>query len=210
MFRRLFDSAAPLWRAASTLGDIIVVNALLVLTALPIVTAGAGLVATYDTARRVQAGIDDGAARTFWRSFRANFRQATLLWLVLGIIGGGILASWLMLPIAELNVMKTLAAVVYLLIFPFVWSMQARFESTVVRTLRNAVLVAIGRLPLAVGVLLVQGAVAAITIATWLMLPQALVLLLLLGYPFAVWASMPLMERALAVLLPTAEDPAPI
>lgn len=206
MFRRLFDSAAPLWRAASTLGDIIVVNILLILTVIPVVTAGAGLVATYDTARRVQADIDDGVARTFWRSFRSNFVQATVLWLVVGVIGAGIVASWVLLPVDEASIMKTLSTAVYLLIFPFVWALQARFANSVIHTLRNAVVVAVGRLPFAAGVLLIHIVVGAIVIASWLMIPQVVVLLLLLGYPFVVWASIPLIGRALEPLLPAADE----
>lgn len=205
MFGRLFDRAAPLWRAASTLGDIIVVNVLLLLTALPIVTLGAGLTAAYDAARRLQADLDDGAARTFWRSFRANLAQSTALWAVVGSIGAALLAGWILLPIPELAVMKTLISAVYLLIFPFVWALQARFENTVGRTLRNAAALAIARLPWAGGVLVIQAVVLAVTIATWFLVPQAVVLLLLLGYPLAVWASVPLIERALAPLLPAPE-----
>lgn len=201
MFRRLFDSAAPLWRAASVLGDIIVINALLLLTALPLVTLGAGLTATYDTVRRLQDDTSEGAARTFWWSVRTNFSQASLLWLIVGSIGGLLLASWAFLPIADLNVIKTLVTIVYLLAFPFVWALQARFVNTASRTLRNAATVSMARLPFAAGVLLIQAAVVAITIATSVFLPQFVALLLILGYPFAVWASMPLIERTIAPML---------
>lgn len=206
MFGRLFDRAAPLWRAAATLGDIIVVNFLLLLTAIPVVTLGAGLTATYDAARRVQADLDDGAARTFWRSFRSNFVHSSALWAIVGAVGAGVLASWLYLPVPELAIIKTLITTVYLLIFPFVWAVQARFENAVLRTLRNAVAIAVARLPFAAGVLLIQAVVGAVTVATWIMLPQAVALLLLLGYPLAVWASVPLIERALAPLLPPVES----
>lgn len=206
MFGRLFDRAAPVWRAASTIGDVILVNLLLIATVLPVVTAGAGLTAAYDTARRVQADLGDGAARTFWRSFRTNLAQATGLWAVVGTVGAALGASWILLPIPDLAVVKTLLTGVYALIFPFVWAMQARFENTVWRTLRNAATVAVARLPFAAGVLLIHVVIVAVTVATGIMLPQLLVLLLLLGYPLIVWASTPLIERALAPLLP---EPAP-
>ena len=203
MISRLFERGAPLWNAAETLGEIVVVNVLLVLSALPVVTFGAGLTAAYDTARRLQAGGDhDGAARTFRRSFRANLGQATLLWVVVGAVGLAVLAAWVFLPIAELAVMKTLVTAVFVLVWPFVWAMQARFENSVVRTIRNAAVVAVGRLPFALGVAAIQLGVVAVIAATWVYLPQIVALLLLLGYPLAVFASTPLLERALAPLLP--------
>ncbi len=202
MFSRMFDRAGPLWRAANSIGDIIVVNVLLVLTLLPVVTAGAGFTAAYDTARRVLADEDQGAARTFWISFRANFRAAGALWAVIGPLGALIAASWIFVRIDELLILKVLVTWVYLLIFPFVWTMQARFENTVGRTLRNAVIIAVARLPYAVGVLVIQGVIAAVTVATWIVLPQIVVVLLLLGYALAVFAATPLLQRTIAVLMP--------
>lgn len=204
MFSRMFDRAGPLWRAANSIGDIIVVNVLLVLTLLPVVTAGAGLTAAYDTARRVLADEDQGAARTFWISFQANFRAASALWAVVGPIGAAIAASWVFIRIDELLVLKVLLTWVYLLIFPFVWTMQARFENTIGRTLRNAVVVAVARLPHALGVLAIHAVIVAVTVATWIMLPQIVVILLLLGYALAVFAVTPLLQRAIAVLMPPA------
>ncbi|WP_028046573.1 DUF624 domain-containing protein [Cellulomonas sp. URHE0023] len=206
MISRLFERGAPLWNAAETLGEIVVVNLLLVLSALPVVTFGAGLTAAYDTARRLQTGDDhDGAARTFRRSFRANLAGATLLWLVVGAVGVAVLASWLFLPIAGLAVVKTLVTGVYMLVWPLIWAMQARFENSALRMIRNATVVAVGSLPLAVGVAATQLGVIAVIVATWVYMPQIVALLLLLGYPLAVFASTPLIERAMAPLLMQAE-----
>ncbi len=203
VFSRLFDRAAPLWRAAETIGDIITVNIMLLLTAVPVVTLGAGLTAAYDTAHRLQSrASEEGAARLFWRSFRANFGKATVIWLVVGTMGVGLLASWMLFLAPELVVLKMLATIVYLLVFPCVWALQARFENTALRTLRNAALVAVARLPFTLGVLAVQTAVVAVVVATWIYLPQLVALLLLLGYPLAIFAATPLLDRALAVLLP--------
>jgi hypothetical protein len=206
---RLLERGAPLWNAAETLGEIVVVNLLLVLSALPVVTFGAGLTAAYDTARRLQSGGDhDGAARTFRRSFRANLGRSTLLWLLVGAVGLALLASWILLPIAELAVLKTLFSGLFVLVWPFVWAMQARFENTAVLMVRNATVVAVGRLPFALGVAAIQLGVVVVIVATWVYLPQAVALLLLLGYPLAVFASTPLLERAIAPLLPEAEPAA--
>ena len=118
------------------------------------------------------------------------------------LLGLAVLAAWVFLPIAELAVMKTLVTAVFVLVWPFVWAMQARFENSVVRTIRNATVVTVGRLPFALGVAAIQLGVVAVIAATWVYLPQIVALLLLLGYPLAVFASTPLLERALAPLLP--------
>lgn len=199
--QRLFDLAAPIWRVMATVGDLILLNVLLLLTCLPVVTAGAGFTAVFDTARRLHDRSDDGVRRTFFRSFRANVAGATAIWALLGPIGIGIALAWAFLTPTELLVWKILISVVYLLVFPFAWAMQARFENHPMRTLRNAVVVAIGRLPFALGILAVHGALLAVTIATWVLLPQALFPLLALGYPLAAYGSTPLLERALSPFL---------
>jgi len=198
----MFDRAGPLWRAAESIGDMIVVNLLFLLTLVPVVTAGAGLTALYDTARRLLDDEDQGPARTFWMSFRVNFRPSTALWAIAGPLGLALVLSWVFMRIDELLVLKVILTWVYLLVFPFLWTMQARFENTVARTLRNAVVVAVARLPYALGVLVIQAVVIAVIVLTWVMLPQIVIILLLLGYALAVFAATPLLQKAIAVLMP--------
>lgn len=199
--QRLFDLAAPIWRVMATVGDLILLNLFLLLSCLPVVTAGAGFTAVFDTARRLHDRSDGGVRRTFFRSFRANFAGATAIWAVLGPIGIAIALAWAFLTPTELLAWKILISVVYLLVFPFAWAMQARFENHPMRTLRNAVVVSIGRLPFALGILAVHAVLLAVTIATWMLLPQALFPLLALGYPLAAYGSTPLLERALSPFL---------
>jgi len=201
MIQRLFDLAAPIWRVMATVGDLILLNLLLIASCLPVVTAGAGFTAAFDTARRLHDRTDSGIARTFWKSLRANLAGASVIWAILGPLGIGIVLAWIFVAADELLVWKFLVSIVYLLVFPFVWAMQARFENTPLRTLRNAVVVAIGRLPFALGILVVHVVLLALTITTWALLPQALFPLLALGYPLAIYGSTPLLERALAPLL---------
>jgi len=201
MIQRLFDLAAPIWRVMAMVGDLILLNLLLIASCLPVVTAGAGFTATFDTARRLHDRTDSGVARTFWKSLRANLAGASVIWAFIGPIGIGIVLAWIFVAADELLVWKLLVSIVYLLVFPFVWAMQARFENTPLRTLRNAVVVAIGRLPFALGVLVMHVVLLALAITTWALLPQALFPLLALGYPLAVYGSTPLLERALAPLL---------
>lgn len=201
MIQRLFDLAAPIWRVMSLVGDLILLNLLLIASCLPVVTAGAGFTALFDTSRRLHDRTDGGVARTFWRSFRANLAGASAIWALVGPLGIGIVLAWIFVAADELLVWKLLISIVYLLVFPFVWAMQARFENTPMRTLRNAVVVAIGRLPIAAGVLAIHVVLLALVAATWLLMPQALFPLLALGYPLAAYGSTPLLERALAPLI---------
>ncbi len=198
---RLFQYDAPLWRAVSTVGDLIVLNLLACICALPVVTAGASLTALADTSRRMAQGEGTAVWRMFLTSFRRNFRTASLAWAVVGPVALVLLAAWIFVQADELVVLKALVSAVLLLGFPFLWSLIARFENTVGAHLKNAWLVAIGNLPLALGVLAIHAGMTALVVATAYYLPAGFPVLLLLGVSLPWVASAPLIERAFRPLL---------
>jgi len=198
---RLFQYDAPLWRAVSTIGDLIVLNLLACICALPVVTAGASLTALADTSRRMAQGEGTAVWRMFLTSFRRNFRTASLAWAVVGPVALVLLAAWIFVQADELVVLKALVSAVLLLGFPFLWSLIARFENTVGAHLKNAWLVAIGNLPLALGVLAIHAGMIALVVATAYYLPAGFPVLLLLGVSLPWVASAPLIERAFRPLL---------
>lgn len=198
---RMFQYDAPLWRGVSTAGDLITLNLISGLCAVPLVTAGASFTALADTARRIAQGDETASWRLFARSFRANFRTASLAWAVVGPFALLVLASWIFLPIRELVIIKTLVSIVVLLGLPFLFSLIARFDNTVSAHLKNAWLLALGNLPLALGTLAMHAALLALIAATATYLPQGLPILLLLGASLPWVASVPLIERAFAPML---------
>jgi uncharacterized membrane protein YesL len=200
-----FDVDSPFWRTMGRVADLVLLNALTLLSCVPVVTAGAGLTALYDGARRTSEGHGGSVTAMFWRSFRSNFVQATVLWLVALVAAAGVLASWWMSLPPLLMGLRVALTVTYLLTFPFVWVLQARFVNSVPNTLKNAFVVAFGRPRWSLGVLAVHAAFLALTGAVAVWLPQGLALLLLLGYPLVVFAVTPLTERAIAPLLQRAD-----
>lgn len=204
--RRIFDSEAPFWVAMGKVADIVLLNLLTVAFSIPLITIGASLTALYDTARKVLSDTGGGTTGLFVRSWWSNLGAATLLWLILGPTGLAIAWSWFALQIPELLVLKVLVSAMYLLVFPFVWAVQARFENRVGRTLLNAVLITVARLPLAGAILLIDlGLIGLALVVAWY-LPQGLFLLAMLGYPLIAFANTPILERALRPLLDRASE----
>ncbi len=201
MFRRLVDLDTPLWHLLGRVADIVLLNLLALVTSIPLVTAGAGLTALYDCARRIQSDTGGGTTAMYLTSFRSNLGRSTVLFAVMAPIGLTLAWTWVAAPIPGLLPAKIGLSLAYLLVFPYVWALQARFENTPARTLRNAVILAFAELPLSLAVLGVHVALAALVVVVALHLPQGLLLLLLLGYPLVVFAVTPLLERALAPLL---------
>ncbi|MEA5154737.1 DUF624 domain-containing protein [Raineyella sp.] len=208
MFRGLFDLDTPLWHALGRVADIVLLNLLALLTSIPLVTVGASLTALYDCARRIQSDTGGGTTAMYFTSFRSNLGRSTVLLAVLAPLGAALARSWMVAPVPGLLPARIGLSLAYLLVFPYVWALQARFDNPPWRTLRNAVVLAFARLPLSLAVLGIHLALGTLVVLVALHLPQGLFLLVLLGYPLAVFAVTPLLERALAPLLTQGVDTA--
>lgn len=77
---------SPIGQAVGRLLELAGLNLLWVLCCLPVVTAGAATCALHFVLSP-QRKEDEGAFRCFFRSFRQNFKQATLLWLLVLVMG---------------------------------------------------------------------------------------------------------------------------
>ena len=202
MFGRIFNPEAPLWQGSPGIGHLVVPNIPLPVAPPPLVPAGAAMTALFDTLWRLHDGHGGGTTALFLRSFRANLRQATALWLIAAPLVLGLAASWLLLPFSELLLAKALVSIVVALVLPFPWFLQARFANPVRATLRNALLIPLVRLPYSLAALGIAAGFAALVVAVVNTLPAVLPPLLLGGWPMVAYATMPILNRAVSPWLP--------
>ncbi|MBQ3481961.1 MAG: DUF624 domain-containing protein [Oscillospiraceae bacterium] len=129
-------------------------NLLWFVCSLPIVTIGASATALYYTSLKIIRGEESYVGPTFFRAFRENFRQATVLWLIL--LGAGLFLAgdgyilYHLRQIAEgpLAVVWTLilaiviaAAVMYVIVLEYVFPLLASVSNTNRAMLKNAFLI---------------------------------------------------------------------
>lgn len=156
----LFAPDSRLMRYMARLADLILLNLLFLLTCVPVVTVGASLTALYSVCFRLGTEREGSTARDYFRAFRANFAQATGLWLLELVSVGGTLAcavlarsmgGWL----HYLTVPSVGLCVLAVLLFGYAFPLLSRFENSVGGILRNSLLLSIGYLPrsLAIGAL---------------------------------------------------------
>lgn len=126
-------------------------NLLWLICCIPIVTIGASTTALYYTSLKIVRGEDQFLARMFFRSFRENFRQSTVLWLILlaaglFLAGDGYLAYRLRAastgaPAVLWTLILALvigAAVVYTIVLLFVFPLVASVSNTNWAMLKNS------------------------------------------------------------------------
>ena len=142
----LFSADSTLMRGLTVIADIMILNFLFIATSIPIVTLGASLTALNFTAMRISTGECGSVSADYFRSFRQNFRQATVIGLILaGLLA--VLAAWyVVLTTFELGAVAkiVLLAIWYVLAFNlaimalFVFPYHANFEGRTRDVFRNA------------------------------------------------------------------------
>ena len=133
----------PLWRALNFIADVMVLHVLWLVHSLPLVTIGASTTALYYAMMKRIRTNEGQVTANFRQSFKANFRQATILWLDLNFCTtwGGT-AGKVMLAGCSLLLAPCWMTLLYL--FPVL----AKFTGSVYDTFKNALLMSVRHLPM--------------------------------------------------------------
>ena len=83
----LFSPDSKFMQTMSRIADLLLLNFFFLLTCVPIVTIGAASTAMYTVCFRFGSEREAGTVRSYFRAFRENFKQATVLWLVILLCG---------------------------------------------------------------------------------------------------------------------------
>lgn len=81
--KELFSLNSPWVQRFAMLTNLVMLNILWLICCIPVFTAGAATCALYDTIFQYHTNQDDAVLRPFFRAFRSNFKQSTLLHLPL-------------------------------------------------------------------------------------------------------------------------------
>ncbi len=151
-------------RALSRLFDLILLNILWVLFSLPVVTAGASAAALYSVMLKIVANEEGYIVRGFWEAFKSNFKQSTVIWLILLVAGAALGADFVIVsgftgaPARVGMALLGAAVFLYLTELIFVFPLIARFENTTLEMMKNAVVIPLARLKFMVPVILLTAA----------------------------------------------------
>ena len=142
--------------------DLMMLNIIFLIMCIPIVTIGANFTAMYYVTLKMIKNEETYIFRTYWKSFRENFKQATAIWLIL-------LAVLIVLILDLLLVMRMPGTITYLrfvflvliffeaMVLSYVFPVLSRFDNTVKNTIKNSILMAIRHLPWTIMILLFHG-----------------------------------------------------
>ncbi|GAA0630152.1 YesL family protein [Bifidobacterium pullorum] len=161
---RLFDSENGFFRIMAVVFDLIELNVLTLLCCVPIVTAGASFTAMHNTLWHMVRHEEGYVHTHFFRAFKENFKQATVVWLVclaiIIVMLGDISIMGQLDPVFHgvLLVVLVIVGLAAVTIAQYYFVFLSRYDNPVKVQLRNAAMAAIGFFPRTAGMLVILGA----------------------------------------------------
>ena len=133
----------------SSLIDLIWAGLLWLLCSLPVITAGAASTALYYTVVKCIRHDRETVSKCFFHSFRSNFRQATLLWLLCLLyiaVGLGDAYAFSLMGVQRGQLLYYLSRLYFLpvpMMLPWLFAFLSRFDNTVAGTLKYTAFLAL-------------------------------------------------------------------
>ena len=132
-----FNIDSPIMRFLSKVCDLMILNALCIICCLPIVTAGASVTALYTITMKMVRGEESYIFKGFFKAFKENFKQSTIIWLIMAALGIFIFVDYrasAILPENVSNLFRVLIGaliIFYAMILSYVFPYTARFANNI-------------------------------------------------------------------------------
>lgn len=150
---RFFDLDSPLMQVLNKVADLLLLNILCMVCCIPIITAGASITALHYMSLKIVRNEECYIMRGFFKSFKENFKQATIIWLFVLLVIIILAGDFYIMKNSGLEFSKVLqiiiTAVGVLVLFTtmFVFPVLAKFDNTTMRTIKNAFIMSILQFP---------------------------------------------------------------
>lgn len=145
----LFSINSWLSRFLYLVADIVVLHVLWIVFSIPVFTIGASTTALYYSCMKRVRRDEGYVSQNFIRAFKSNFKQSTLIWLLI-LVFGAILFTDLRIGMAAGGAIgKVMIVGCSILLIPFlctvlyVFPVQAKFENRIIDNLKNAFLMSL-------------------------------------------------------------------
>lgn len=152
-FGGIFNMDSKFSQVMGRVFDLIVLNFIFILMCIPIITIGANFTAMYYVTLKMVRNEDSYLFRSYIKSFKENFRQATIIWLIF-LFAGVFLVSDIYLSTnfmegaaSNLKYVFYFLGAIYCMTLLYVFPALSRFYNTIKHTVKNALLFSIRHLP---------------------------------------------------------------
>lgn len=204
----MFRLDNPVMIALSKAADVMIVNILFLICCIPVVTIGAAVAAMYTITLKMVNQDEYSVVKDFFTAFRSNFKQATVIWIILSLtallIGSFLYISY------KLNVQYQrelvyaflFLALLLLLVASYVFPLQSKFENRVLSTMKNAVIMSLAHLPWSFVILIVNAVPVIMLFMGEFFFRWGIPLLFLCGFATIAWVNSRMFSKIFAKYIP--------
>lgn len=151
--KRFFGMDTKLYRFCAMAWNLIFLNLITLVSCIPVVTAGASLTAMHYVLLKLVRKEEGYIGRMFWGAFKANFKQATILWAAVLALFFSYRIDWTLVTMNSEQFGKPvrygilILAIITFMFFQFLFPVLSHFENTIFLTVQNAVILSVSKFP---------------------------------------------------------------
>lgn len=221
-----FDLDGKFFNFMTKLANLMLLNILFVVCCLPVFTIGASFTAMYTVALKMPKGKEAYIARSFFKAFKENFKQATILWLILMFVGAALFAdNWFANRMIEsvnngtasnpqllstvatvLSVSSKILFIIWAVITSYVFPVLAKFENTIKNILKNSLIMSITHFIKSIGIVAINLAILVTIFMGVKYIMIALMVYLFIGFSVSALANSYMFVGIFANYIPEGED----
>jgi uncharacterized membrane protein YesL len=143
----MFRYGSPAHRAMLLLTNLMMLNLMVILTSLPIFTLGASISSMYSLTIKYAKKEDDSVFKAYYKAFKQNFKQATIIWIPNMLIGIALGAAAYYLSSSDtgafLWIILAVLAFLFCLVSSMIYPMLGRYNNTTVAIIFNSINISI-------------------------------------------------------------------
>lgn len=150
---KLFNLDSPVFSFLNKAADLIWLNILTFICCIPVFTVGASMTALNYVVLKMVRNEEGYITRSFFKSFKQNFKQATIIWLILLVVIMILAGDFYILRFALfefptwIKVALLAVVVLFLISVMHLFPALAKFDNTIKNTFKNSFLMGILSLP---------------------------------------------------------------
>lgn len=152
---------------------VIYLNLLWIVFSVPIITIGASTTALFTVMIKIVRDEEGYICRDFWKAFKRNFKQSTIIWVLLSISAvvmttdlfyfvnvGGFAGSFIAMIFMGMDIVLVLIAI-------YAFPMEAQFDNKVLRTIKSSLYLAFKHLGWTIVLLFLYVVTAILMYLSW-------------------------------------------
>lgn len=168
----IFSPDSYLGRFLYWAADIVILNILWLICSLPIFTIGASTTALYYSLMKRSRRDESYVHKNFFNSFKANFKQSTIMWLIMLVIGAVLFLDYRVGTLYNTQgygvgkffiIISIILSIPYMFVLTYIFPVQAKFENSIKDNFKNAILMAIGHLGYTILILIIVASFVLLT-----------------------------------------------